>query len=67
MNDQAAETPMSDHIARFWDLLQTERVHVIVNIERCHDEGTEPHWDVSTFGDEVMKAIAADHFRGERK
>lgn len=58
MND-ACETPMADHVKRFWELLETEFVHIVVNIQRLHDEGQPPHWDSSTFSNEVAKAVVA--------
>lgn len=53
----ATETPMSDHVARFYELLATEYVHIIVNIRREHDEGQPPHWDCASFGNDVAKAL----------
>lgn len=55
----ACETPMSDHVKRFWELLEAEFVHIVVNIQRLHDEGQPPHWDSSTFSNEVAKAVVA--------
>lgn len=54
----ASETPMSDHIDRFFQLLATEHVRILVNIRRQHGDGPV-YWDGSSFPDNVAKAIAA--------
>lgn len=53
----ACETPMSDHIAKFWELLSKEHVRILIDIRRDHDEGQPPHWDSSSFSNEVAKAL----------
>ena len=55
----AAQTPMADHISRFWSTLADEYVHIVVNIRRDH-EGGDVHWDSVSFPDDVAKALAAD-------
>ncbi len=59
MTDQA-KTLMSDHVASFWRLLRTEHVRILIDIRRDHDEGQPPHWDSSSFGDDVAKALVMD-------
>lgn len=59
MSDQACETPMSDHVADFWKLIETEHVRILVDIRRDHDEGQPPHWDSSSFSNDVAKALVA--------
>lgn len=53
------ETSMSDHIAYFWRLLETEHVRILIDIRRDHDEGQPPHWDSASFPDDVAKALVA--------
>lgn len=57
----ACETPLSDHVASFWKLLETETVHLSVNIRRVigHDapDGPTVYYDCSTFSDEVAKEL----------
>ena len=59
----ACETPMSDHIAEFWHLLETEHVRILIDIRRSHEPGSGVmyHWDSASFPDDTAKAIAADH------
>lgn len=58
------ETPMSDHVDRFWRLLETETVRLSVNIRReiGHDapDGPTVYYDCSTFSDDVAKALIKD-------
>lgn len=58
-DDQACKTPMSDHIARFWELLRTEYVRVLIDIRREHDSSGDDryHWDSASFGDDTAKAL----------
>ncbi len=56
---EECETPMSDHVRRFWELLETETVYIAVNIQRDHEDGP-PHYDTSQFGSEIAKALVAD-------
>jgi len=60
-NEGAKETPMSDHIERFWKLLRTSHVRILVENRVDHDEGQPSHWDSSSFPDDVAKALAAEH------
>lgn len=54
----AAETTMSEHIASFWRLLETEHVRIIVDMLRNAD--SVPYWDSSSFPNSVGKALVAD-------
>jgi hypothetical protein len=50
MSDQmAAETPMSDHVAKFWQHLETETVRILIDLRRAvgHDapDGPSVYWD----------------------
>lgn len=58
--DQACETPMSDHVARFWELLAQER-RVHVRVDTFHQEwfGGQGEWASSGFGDDCAKALVA--------
>lgn len=58
MDTQASETPMHEHVASFWRLLETEHVRISVDIRR--DTGSVIYWDGSSFPDTVAKAIVAD-------
>lgn len=51
------ETPMSDHITHFMRTLQEPHVRILVDMRRDHEDGSH-HWDSSSFGDDVAKAIA---------
>lgn len=51
----AAVTPMSDHVAEFWRLLETEHVMLLVDIRR--DTESLSYWDSSRFGNDVAKAL----------
>jgi hypothetical protein len=55
--DGCCETPMAEHVARFWKLLAEGQVRVLVE---THHEGCGGHWNSSSFPDDVAKAIAAD-------
>lgn len=60
MSDSAScETPMSDHIESFWNLLANEHVRILIDIRRDHDEGQPPHWDSASFPNDVAKALVA--------
>lgn len=54
----AAETPMADHVANFWHLLETETVRILVNIKR-ENEGMGVYWDSASFPDDVAKELVA--------
>ena len=62
--DQQAETPMSDHVARFWSLLATEHVRILIDIKRVvgadGPDGPITYWDGSSFSNDVAKALVAD-------
>jgi len=58
------ETPMFDHVVRFWELLADEHVRILIDIRRDHDEGQPPHWDSASFSNDVAKAIVADKIQG---
>lgn len=58
---QAAETPMSDHVERFWRHLKTE-TRIVLDLKRVTDGGWI-YWDGSSFSNEVAKAIVAEHDR----
>jgi hypothetical protein len=55
----ATETPMSDRIQHFWSVLSEKNVHIQLDIQRDHDDGSV-HYDCSTFGDAVAKALVAE-------
>jgi len=55
----AAQTPMREHVERFWRLLETEHVRILVEIRRDHS--SIPYWDSSSFPDDIAKVIADDH------
>lgn len=55
---EATETPMRDHIAEFWRLLETEHVRILVNTRRQTEAMT--YYDSSSFSDDVAKALVAD-------
>ncbi len=55
----AAETPMADHVANFWHLLETETVRILVNIRR-ESSSMGIYWDGASFPDDVAKALVAD-------
>jgi hypothetical protein len=57
-NQGAAETPMSDHVASFWHLLETENVHILINIKR--ELSSVSYWDGASYPDDVAKALVAD-------
>ena len=52
---EAAVTPMIDHVARFWRLLETEHVRLLVDAKR--GLGDFEYFDSSSFPDNVAKAI----------
>jgi hypothetical protein len=60
---QQAETPLSDHVARFWKHLETETVRITLDLKRTigHDAPNGPtvYWDCATFSDDVAKALVA--------
>lgn len=66
-NTGQAETPMSDHVARFWRYLQTETVRILLDLKRTvgtdAPDGPVVYWDGSSFGDDVAKALVADRER----
>lgn len=67
MDMQACETPMSDHIFRFWKHLETEHVRILLDLRR--DTSSVVYWGGSSFPDAVAKALVADRakLRSERE
>lgn len=63
-DNQATETPMSDHVASFWRDLRDETVQMRVDMRRVigHDspDGPTTYWDVAVFADSVAKALVAE-------
>lgn len=56
---QQAETPLSDHVARFWRILKTEAcVRILVDMQR--GSGGMPYFDSANFPDQVAKALVED-------
>lgn len=59
-----AETPLSDHVARFWQHLRTETVRILVDLKRTvgtdAPDGPVIYWDGASFSDEVAKALVAE-------
>lgn len=64
MSDQCAETPLSDHVARFWTHLETETVRIVVDLKRTAGteapDGAVVYWDGATFSDAVAKGLVAE-------
>jgi hypothetical protein len=58
--EQAAQTPMSDHVARFWQLLSEGKVRILIDIHRPDSFGGLGHWDSSSFPDDVANALVAE-------
>jgi hypothetical protein len=58
---EACETPLADRINSFWKLLETETVHLSVNIRqvigRDAPDGPTVYYDCSTFNDAVAKEL----------
>lgn len=52
--NQATKTPMSDHLARFWNLLETEVVRILIDVKR------NGYCDSSSFPNDVAKALVAE-------
>lgn len=65
MDTQACETPMSDHIFRFWQHLETEHVRILLDLRR--DTSSVVYWDSSSFSDAVAKALVADRAKLEQE
>jgi hypothetical protein len=65
--ENACVTPMSDHVARFWKCLETETVHIVVDMKRVvgadAPDGPVAYWDGATFSDDIAKALVADRAR----
>jgi hypothetical protein len=55
--DEACETPMSEHVARFWQLLAEGNVRLLVD---TYHPGCGGHWNSSSFPDDVAKELAGD-------
>lgn len=64
--DGCCETPMAEHVARFWKLLADGKVRILVE---TYHEGCGGHGNSSNFPDDVAKAIATeiDRLRGENR
>jgi hypothetical protein len=67
-----AETPMRDHVSRFWEEIRSNHVRVMVDMRRVisHDSGEETvYWDGSSFPDNTAKAILAsfDHLQARNR
>lgn len=60
MDTQAAETPMSDHVARFWRLLEEGRVRILVDSE-CPGFGGIGYYASASFGDERLGHVVTEH------
>lgn len=58
--EQAAETPMADHLARFWRHIAENKVHIVVSMHRPDSFGGLGHWDTASFPDDVAKALTAE-------
>lgn len=63
----ACETPMSDHVARFWNYLENDTVRICLDLKRTvgtdAPDGPIVYWDGSTFSDDVAKAIVESRSR----
>ena len=59
MDTQACETPMSDHVARFWQHLKEDHVRILIDLRR--DTSSVVYWDGSSFPDAVAKALIRQH------
>jgi hypothetical protein len=57
--DGQAETPMIDHVSRFWHLLETGEVRILIDT-KCNGFGGTGWYDTSSFGDDVAKALVAE-------
>lgn len=58
MDTQGCETPMSDHVRRFWEHLTNE--HVLIQLDLRRDTSSVIYWDGSSFSDDVAKALVAE-------
>lgn len=56
---QQSETPMSDHVALFWRLLEEGKVRILIDTE-CPGFGDVGWYASSSFGNDVAKALVAD-------
>lgn len=62
MSDQGeCETPMSDHVDRFWRYLAEGKVRIMVDMFRPDSFGGTGHWDSASFQDDAAKAVLSDH------
>ena len=62
----AATVSTEEYAARFWHLIASNDVRVLVDMRRVikHDDGTETeYWDSASFGNEAAKALIAGHGR----
>src|SRR6185369_14176618 len=55
------ETPLADHVSKFWKYLDTETVRIVVDLKRTvgadAPDGPVVYWDTSIFSDDVAKAM----------
>lgn len=58
---EATETPMVDHLRRFWQLLAEGKVRILVDSFHPEGFGGTGHWSSSSFSDDVAKALMAEH------
>lgn len=58
MDTQACETPMSDHIARFWRHLTEEHVRILLDLRR--NTSSVIYWDGASFSNDVAKALVKE-------
>lgn len=60
-----AQVPTSDHVDRFWALLRDNEVRLLVELKRIvgvdAPDGPLTYWDVSTFSDDLAKALVVEH------
>ena len=57
---QQAEAPMSDHVARFWKLLEEGKVRILVD-SWCQGFGSHGWYASSSFSDDVAKSLVANN------
>lgn len=56
----ACETPMRDHLERFWQLLGEGKVRILIDSHHAEGFGGTGHWTSSSFPDDVAKALLAE-------
>ena len=55
-----AKGPMQEIVARFWHLLSTETVALVVQAQHPRGPMLSPRMDISQFSNEVAKALVAE-------